>query len=195
MRSVSRSFQRGRAGAPVSCCPLPQRLKQKILVRLLQMLSLIINHLEKKQNGRTTCSLNLFKVFGRTLHAAAQLHLFCWNEVKEWKKERIHHHCKSRSRSPALGRLSAGSGWNTEGRCRWKPNKSGWKGNRCESVEYKNYLFLLFEDVRSREWWVLARHIGDGCPRGRRGKILHFLFPCSPSATGGICVRDSGRCS
>ena len=46
------------------------------------------------------------------------------------------HRCTSRLPPPALGRWPVGSRWNFEGRCQWKPNRSGWKRTESEPACY-----------------------------------------------------------
>ena len=84
------------------------------------------------------------------------------------EEEGWYHRCKSQLRPPALGRWFAGWGWNFEGRCQWKPNRSGWKGLKVSLLytqSFSSYSLRMFEAGKDVCWpvtWeMVAPELGE----------------------------------
>ena len=110
---------------------------------------------------------------------------------KGWEDDGWYHRCKSQLRPPALGRWFAGSGWNFEGRCQWKPNRSGWKRTDGEPVLQNPSVPTLWGCLRqgrrcaglSHGKWLLQSWVKPDPSSCFNSELL--------SATGGTCVHAS----
>ena len=117
---------------------------------------------------------------------------------KGWEDDGWYHRCKSQLRPPALGRWFAGSGWNFEGRCQWKPNRSGWKGTNSDQPVLHNpsisYSLRMFEAGKEVCWPVTWEMVAPELGEARSFILLQFWVAFSNwwNLRSRQC---SGRCS